>query len=78
MEELGAVTVWEGTLPRCALHFALSRSYLKLYSVNALAKKPMRFKSSPKTFKLPSTLSQNGQCAQPITKQLEGTQSFLM
>lgn len=38
----------------------------------------MRFKSSPKTFKLPSALSQNGQCAQPITKQLGGTQGFLM
>lgn len=73
MEELGAVTVWEGTLPQCVLHFALPRSYLKQYSVNALDRKPMRFKSSPKTFKLPSTLSQNGQCAQPITKQLGDT-----
>lgn len=38
----------------------------------------MRFKSSLKTFKLPSALSQNGQCAQPITGQLGDTRGFLM
>lgn len=38
----------------------------------------MRFKSSLKTFKLPSALSQNGQCAQTITKQLGDARSFLM
>lgn len=46
--------------------------------MNVLARKPMRFKSSLKTFKLPSALSQNGQCAQPITGQLGDTRGFLM